>query len=731
MRRSLILGFCLYGTVQSQPSASSDEFLHSLYDRLHDSPTQRKFRELAPLPVGVVFLPWAGMTEAEMRAEFRTMKKLGFHNLKQAMGTPEWPEDKVLAIALEEGVIPFWYGEGGWERVTPELLDKLGIPRNASKAEIRKHPKMLAYQKEVLRRGIGAKSGQALLAGERYQHTPDPFLRDHDVTPFAAWLRSIYKTPEAVSRAWNAYEVGIDPPPFQSWSDVEKYLAILPQDERRNRQFGREYGRTRDILQYKAETHALDVLARSEASVKANPHAPTRTGGEMGLFLPFAWRATKMEDLAQTQLHNGSFYPSIHFAWHYGEVHYEVARPLYMQSSFATDLFKGGWTGGWESTGGPQQLTGGKGWDYPEQSTTAGFTVNAGTMTQLLLSFFAGGMKGAGLWTWNFRRAGWEGGEFALTNRQGRPTERAIRAGQIAQAAERHRDELWAAHKEPYVGLLLNWDSDAIWAAASVRGRDHFKHYAMNARVGASRALIDANIPWEHVTPDDLRAGLAGRYKVIWLAGQIALNEDLLRILLDFAEKGGRVVLDAPGGWYDERGHVLSTAAGTTFEKLFGVELADFQYSNNVPRSVGGVKLASFVTELAPTRAKVVERFSTGEPAVTEAATGKGTAVVMGFAGSIENFKPGHAVNALLPRFAMGAIRSPYACDGAIAYRLAAPGADHYFLINDGDARTAKLSSPRWSYSSAIDAMTQKPVTLDSIALEPHSGRWLRATKRP
>jgi len=81
----------------------------------------------------------------------------------------------------------------------------------------------------------------------------------------------------------------------------------------------------------------------------------------MGLFLPFAWRATKMEDLAQTQLHTGSFYPSIHLAWHYGEVRYEVARTVYMQASFAHDLFKGGWSAPWESTGGPQQFTGAKG----------------------------------------------------------------------------------------------------------------------------------------------------------------------------------------------------------------------------------------------------------------------------------------------------------------------------------------------------------------------------------
>jgi beta-galactosidase len=93
--------------------AQKDEFHHDLYDAMHDSPMQQKFRKIAPVPYGVVFLPWAGMTEKEMRKHFRMMKELGFTNLKQTMGTEEWPRDEVLRIALEEGIIPFWYGEGG------------------------------------------------------------------------------------------------------------------------------------------------------------------------------------------------------------------------------------------------------------------------------------------------------------------------------------------------------------------------------------------------------------------------------------------------------------------------------------------------------------------------------------------------------------------------------------------------------------------------------------------
>ncbi|NET37955.1 MAG: family 10 glycosylhydrolase, partial [Cyanothece sp. SIO1E1] len=44
---------------------------------------------------------------------------------------------------------------------------------------------------------------------------------------------------------------------------------------------------------------------------------------------------------------------------------------------------------------------------------------------------------------------------------------------------------------------LVNWDNEAIWAAVSGPGRTQFKHYPVKARIGISRALINANVPWE------------------------------------------------------------------------------------------------------------------------------------------------------------------------------------------------------------------------------------------
>ena len=87
------------------------------------------------------------------------------------------------------------------------------------------------------------------------------------------------------------------------------------------------------------------------------------------------------------------------------------------------------------------------------------------------------------------------------------------------------------------------------------------------------------------------------------------------------------------------------------------------------------------------------------------------------------------ALEALLRTHALGDHRPPYACD-AIAYRLTAPAADHYFLINDGPARAARLDTKAQRYARMPDAVTGE--SLDAAApipLEPYSGRWLRLEK--
>ena len=489
MRSFLLSLFALLTILTGRAQSPGDDAaLRRLYDGLHDSPAQQRFRRLAPMPAGVVYVQQPGEGEAEMRAHFRTMKRLGFNALKQIMPLPSWTVERIQLIALDEGIIPWWYGEGGYEPFTDELLQRLQIPRDTPVEELLRHPAMLRHQREAMRNRIlrtqafieQSPNRQFLRTGS-VAFDPEVGGRGLELTPrgeelFLEWLRRTYGTVEKLNEAWNQNHAGLflqEQRVFASWEDVAQNWKQTSR---------REYRHSRDLLRFKAD-HSLVRIRRFARELQAfDPHWPFRGGGELGLFLPSAWYAVDLGGIADAMTEHGSFYPSMHFSWHFDQVDHEIARPLYMQSSLMADLFKGGWTGGWESTGGPQQLDGERG-----NVTPNSYYVGAGELMQLYLSQMAGGFRGFGIWCWNARSAGKEAGEYSLLDRNGQVTERAVRMGQLGQAMQKYRFEIWEARKEPLVGVLFDWENEAVWAAMSFVGRESFRLKPVEARIGVSR----------------------------------------------------------------------------------------------------------------------------------------------------------------------------------------------------------------------------------------------------
>ncbi len=666
-----------------------------------------------------------------MRGHFRLMYELGFNCLKGLYVTPGQDIRQLRHLALDEGINPYYYGDAINELPTPKLLSELGIPADLPLAEVRRDPRYVNRQIARIRERIDRDFGDTEIRSDdrpRFPFSFDAALVPESAEGFTQWLQARYETVETLALAWNMNLALIrrPEPMWKTWQDVQAGVYELIHRETT------EYRRLRDVLRFKADVYLDMVNEQARDRHQTDPEAPVRAGGEMGLFLPFASRATDMEGVADAMTETGSFYPSIHLAWHFEEVAFEVARPVYMQASLAADWFKGGWSATWESTGGPQQLSGGKGSLFPEMSPhTAGFTVDDGTMTQLMLSYLAAGFKGFGLWTWNARVAGWEAGEYALLDRQNRPSDRAIAAGKICRAANHWRDEIWNMDKEPLVGVFQDWDNEAMWAVMAIGGRDHFRYTPVKARIGVSRALINQNVPFEYVTANDLRSGLAGRYRAIYLPAVIALSADLLPILTDYARDGGHVVIDLPSAWYDEFGRSLKTHRGSAFESLFGFAIRDIQYSDrNTPRRLGDATLEGFVADLELTSGRAVESYDTGSPAVVRNQVGRGKATLLAFEASLGCYRPGNNANEQRLRLhTLGDVKAPFTCENAMVYRRAGTSADHYFLINDGPEKTARLSTGERKYRSTIDAISLEPVALDQIKLPRCGGRWIRCQK--
>jgi len=719
---SIGVSFCLQCSAQP-----ADEFLTTLYDKLHDSPMQQKFKQIHPMPAGVVYIQKPNDSEKEMRENFRLMKKLGFNCLKQIMTVPGWTLEDIQLIALEEGLIPWWYGEGGWAEITPELLRKLGISENVPIAEIRDHPKMLQYQNQLMKDRILSnkeylKTNEELPRGAQTAFDPSIGgrgleLSDHGKDLFVDWAKMHYTTIQNLNNAWCLFHHGLGTP-FDSWDDFSKNWE--------SKVSARNYKDKMDVFRFKAEHGCMNISNRAKAFYEYNPNEPFRGGGEMGLFLPAAYMGVDMESIADAVKKYGSFYPSTHLSWHFNETKNEVVRPFYIQASIMNDFNKGGWTGGWESTGGPQQFDGEK-----NASPLNSYYVEEGVILQLFMSQMAAGFKGFGIWCWNVRTAGKEGGEYSLLDQNNQLTERAIQLGAMAKAMQKYRDELWEAHKEPLAGVLLDWNNDAAWAAMSLRGRESFRMFPIEARIGVARALMNANIPFEYLTPENLKSGLAKRYKTIYLPAMISLDNKIFEILEDYVADGGRLVMDLPSGKYDENTAMMPTGKDSRFNRIFGTTLDNLQFSgSNVTISLNNWKLTGLVADFTPTKGKVLEDYNTGKPAIIENKYGKGSAVIIGLDVSHQCFNPKNEIaEQIITENVLGKLQSPYACDGALAYRLASKNADHYFLINDGNTRTVSLKFSEYKYNKITDSITGETVEPETIAVKSDSGRWIRCEK--
>ncbi|SHN13608.1 beta-galactosidase [Cyclobacterium lianum] len=718
------------------PAIAQEEhdFLHELYDKRNDSPMQRKFRKIAPVPAGVVYIQRPGEGEKEIREHFRKMKDLGFTNLKQIMTLPDWNHEEIQLIALEEGLIPWWYGEGGWEPITDELLKNLDIEQDLPLDEIRSHPEMIAYQMEVLKGRIKTYGAHYRKTGSREafrgsSSAYDPIVgeRGLDLSEagkklFAGWAKENYKTIERLNHAYNQHHHGLAAggKAFESWDDFERRW------ENHNH---RELRIIRDMLRFKADYGVQTLEQRVREFHAIDPDAPYRAGGELGLFRPHAYFGVNFPGIADAMRHAGSFYPSIHFTWHFDQVRDELGPMVYVQASYINDMFKGGWTGGWETTGGPQQFGGEK-----FGQNNKGFTVDAPEMEQFTLSMLAAGFKGWGLWSWSVRTAGAEVGEYALLDHHNEITERAIAVGKIARAMQKFRDEIWSLHKEPQVGILFDWDNEAIWTALSIKGQDSLRYRPMEARVGLSRALINKDIPFEFVNPEDIREGLAGRYPILYLPAVLALNQELLPLLEQYVHEGGRLVMDMPGAWMDTYSALFPRGSDSPFAKLFGTVLREYQYSGiNRNWKIDGRELTGSIADLRVEGAKVLKYFDNGKPAVTQMKKGRGEALIIGFEASRSCFNRGNFpaedfLSGLLT--ALGAVPT-ISTDQAIVYRLAGPEVDHYFLMNEeGSSVACQLEIKGIKYTRMEDAVSGEILDLGRpVLLEAHGARWLRLIK--
>ncbi len=724
----------------------SDPYKTNLYWSLNNSQMQGKIRSIKPFPVGVVYYQQRGDNMDSVKKEFKVLKDLGFTSLKQVVlsapdNAPDF-EKQVFYAALDAGITPWYYGAGGWDRISQRLVDSLGIKLAVNTKNlpvIESDERMLKYQDALLRSRIERMHMKPIPGkGKGEPGRNNAFMPERLIPEFAKWLEKQYLTIDALKVAWNCGFCGKCE--FSNFSEAAKLLEGQGFDE-----FGKgtgkvdhDFRRYRDAMRFQADLIVENYQGMMKMFNDWDSLEPERTGGHQ-LFENQAMNTWDLEGQAKSARIGGSFYSSIHLAHHFFLIDGEMVRPAYFQARTIADMFKGGWAATWESTGGPTQWSG-----YDQ------YTVDEGRMTQLMLSYLAAGLKGVGLWMWNSRGEGWEVGEYALADNQGKPSPRAITVGNISKKIQEQRFELWDALDEPTVGILYSWENEAMLGRLSMGSYPlntavfttmwdkQFRQYHSQAKIGISRTLVDNNVPFEYVTERDLTAGLIDRYPIIYLPFVVALDEAAIDTLMSFVERGGRLVADCPVLMIDTYGRLNKQRVGSKFEKLFGFQAADYYNTFNATKIIDNIPITGQFADVKITHGTITAKFHDGSPAIISSNYGKGTTTVFNFEASRNVFKQGNMkMEKLINYYTLGSVRPQYSVkqDGhSFVLRRSAPNADHYFIINPCANGKVIVSSSVLNYTKAQDVLNTKDLSISgnsfTVSVPARSGVWVRVEKK-
>lgn len=686
------------------------------YQHLNDSPWQRRFRRECPHLVGAVYWNPQPVPVAQLRFEFRRIKAAGFSFVRfHAIGPFEKPDGSLDFTLVDE-----WMKHARAAGLQVFLHWAVRDTTPATRARARAVAEHFRGRSNVV---------CWLLGGEPHA-SGIPLLSDEDKQAFLAWLKQQYGAPAAVHRAWSIYPRR-QPKFVGSWADALRIACTIKKGEglvlATTEAKHEVYGAARDLMRFRADqmvAHHREVATMIRRVDKTRPIWV----GNHQLFLNEAQLGWDVMESGRTA---DAYYTSIHLSWHFEPSEGEVDRPVYMQSRFTHDAFKGGLTSAYETTGGPVQYSGGY-----------GNHMDAGLMRRLMFSYLAAGNQSIAFWDWVCRPGGIEVGEYGLVTLSGKVSEWAREAGRVSRAMQRYRREIWHAAEEPELGILRSWDTQAILALEPRRfdtedGLSDFSRgpsqQHMRALIGASRAAINHHIAFEYVTEQELRAGIAGVYPTIYLPHVRACSTELLEVLLDYVRNGGRLVGDVQLGFLDPWGKLHPRGKGTLLAQLFGAWVDSIHDARTNAQSVDDLAVPGFYGDIELAGARVLKRFADGRPAVTEASIGRGQAVLIGFDPARQCWRPGQSgLEMLLADLYRGDAPARWWSDAPLVFRRSHAKADHWFFLNDGPARQATLRVYDRQYRSGWDAVTGERLDVAGTIVVPlpaRSGMWVRLEK--
>lgn len=447
----------------------------------------------------------------------------------------------------------------------------------------------------------------------------------HTMARFRDWLQKKYRKLENLNESW--YRT------YRDWEEVEppRFGTILT------------YTDYIDWKEFISDKLAEDLALKAEAVKKIVPQSVVTSHSAIpGIFSRPNWNGTpddrKMAD--SVDYYGVSIYPK--HAWTV------EPWPVVFRSSghdFARSM---GWKNGGFYIG---ELQAGQGVFGMKLSTP----VFGKDLRDWMWTSVAYGARAVNIYAYYPMSSGYESGGYGLVELDGKITERATAAGDVARVITQNMDLFFNSHiPQSDIAILYNPLSHMVGGQQQFTGEGQAIGYnnLSESLQGIYRAFFEKNIRVDFLHVTDLDTERIKKYRLLIVPYPVMMSKDHVDRLIDYVRGGGKLIAEARAGWNDERGFSSDVIPGGGLHEVFGCretevkplyekksELTIKTSHESIPLLNPGATLDALFFEegfeLVNAKSRVLAEFGDGEPAVVYSSYGKGEAIIVGsFIGS-------------------------------------------------------------------------------------------------
>src|SRR6476659_5990199 len=169
--------------------------------------------------------------------------------------------------------------------------------------------------------------------------------------------------------------------------------------------------------------------------------------------------------------------------------------------------------------------------------------------------------------------SGYESNGYGMIDLDGTITDRARIAGEFAGVVGRNASLFAPLQPHPSrVAILYNRLSYLAGGNTVAPGT-----VVRNSMLGIYRALFEQNIQVDFIHPDDVVAGAASKYQLVYLSYPLMLSQPVAEALKAYVRGGGTLVSEARPAWNDERGFANLRIPGAGLDEVFGARESELR----------------------------------------------------------------------------------------------------------------------------------------------------------